>query len=135
MTTLSVPATPSLGWSARGDADDLDPLDQLGRDAIDEEAAIGLAAGRAAAVDQHLGEARRQAAHLHAVIFEHVRGEGDARHALQHLADRDRFEALEIFEVVGEDRVGIVGAVAEDDLAGDDDIIRLSGFFTARLVQ
>lgn len=111
---------PSEGSSARGRADDLDPLHELGGDAVDQERPIVLTAGGAAAVDQHLAVARRQAAHRDAVELQHVGGEGDAGHALEHLAHRDRLEPLEVLEVVGEHGVRVGGPVTEGDVPGDD---------------
>ena len=104
--------------------DHLDALDQFSRDAIDEERPVDAGAGDALAVDQDLGVAGVKASQTHAVGFKHVGQEGDAGHALQGVADGQRLEALEILEVVGQDRRHVVGAVAHHRLAGDDHFVQ-----------
>ena len=80
------------------------------------------AAGDLLAVDQYLGIAATEAAQLHAVVFHDVgTDEADARHALQHVADGTRLEALEILQVVHQGRRDFTAAVAVSDLALDDD--------------
>ena len=108
-----------------GAALDLDVVDHLRRDAVDVERAVVAGARHLLAVDQHLGVAAAQAAQLGAVVFHDVGAdEGDARHALEHVADGVGLEALEVLEVVGQDRRGGVGAVAVGDLALHDDAVQ-----------
>ena len=118
---LSAPATASPVRLALEAAHDLDLLDQLGRDAVDEERAVGAGAGHLLAVDQDLGVARVEAAQARAVVFDHVGQERDAGHALEHVAGGQRLEALEVLQVVDQHRRGVVAAVAVDDLALYDD--------------
>ena len=75
-----------------GRAHDLDALDQLGRDAVDEERAVKAGAGHPLAVDQDLGVAGVQAAQPRAVALQHVGQEGDAGHALHGVAGGQRLE-------------------------------------------
>src|SRR3546814_3724201 len=79
-----------------GRADHLDPVDDLRRDAVDEHGAVVAGAGDRPAVDQHLGEALAEAAHLRCVGLADVAGERNARHAAQLVANGYRFEFGEI---------------------------------------
>ena len=104
-------------------AHDLDALDELGGDAVDEERPIGLRAGHLAAVDQDLRVTRVETAQANRIELEHVRQEGDARHPLQHVADGERLEPLEVVETVLEHRRGRLDPVAIDDLSQHDDLL------------
>src|SRR3546814_13539193 len=53
-----------------------------------------------------------------------------SRHALEHLTDLYGFETLKIFEVIGQDGVHVLGAVAELDRAIDDDVRRANLLIT-----
>src|SRR3546814_19042653 len=74
------------GAARRRRTDDLDPVDQLGGNAVHEEAAVVVRAGDALAVDQYLRIAGRKAAAPRAVAFDDVRPEGHRRHALPGVA-------------------------------------------------
>src|SRR3546814_364443 len=89
-----------------GRADHLDPVDDLRRDAVDEHGAVVAGAGDRPAVDQHLGEALAEAAHLRCVGLADVAGERNARHAAQLVANGYRFEFGEEFLAVHEFRRG-----------------------------
>src|SRR5690606_11746141 len=65
------------------------------------------------------------AAELRRLAFPDVAGEGDARHAFQHVADRDRLELLEEVESVGELRRHGFGAVAHRNLPRHHDLFEL----------
>src|SRR3546814_2071050 len=67
------------GAARRRRTDDLDAVDQLGGDAVHEEAAVVVGAGDALAVDQYLRIAGRKAAEPCAVAFDDVRQEGQRR--------------------------------------------------------
>ena len=112
------------GAARRRGADDLDPVDQFGGDAVEEEAAIVAVAGNAFAVDQDLGITRRQAAEARAVALDDVGQEGHRRHALQRVARGQRFEALEEFAVIRQHGFGLVAAIAVTDTAEDDNVLR-----------
>src|SRR3546814_1092484 len=95
-------------------------------DAVHEEAAVVVGAGDALAVDQYLRIAGRKAAEPCAVAFDDVRQEGHRRHALQGVARGQGLEPLKKFAVVGEDGLGLFGAVAEADADEDDDVLARS---------
>ena len=100
---------------ARRAADDLDPLDQLGRNAVDDDGVVVRAAGHATAIDQDLGVFAADAAQRRLGVLADVALEADARDALHHVADRKRLEALEVFLVVGKDRRGLVDTISRVD--------------------
>src|SRR3546814_5572877 len=70
-----------------GRADHLDPVDDLRRDAVDEHGAVVAGAGDRPAVDQHLGEALAEAAHLRCVGLADVAGERNARRSEEHTSE------------------------------------------------
>src|SRR5690606_4229162 len=55
------------GAARTGRTHDFDTLDQLGRNAVHEEGAVGVLAGHLLAVDQDLRVARIETTHAHAV--------------------------------------------------------------------
>jgi hypothetical protein len=73
---------------AAGAADDLDALDQFGRDAVDDHRVVVGAAGHAPAIDQHLGVLGADAAQAWLRVLADVALEADAGDALHHIADR-----------------------------------------------
>ncbi len=95
-------------------ADDLDPVDDFGGDAVDENRSVVAAARNRPAVDQDLGEAGAKSAKGRRVIFANVAAERDARNALQRVADRRRLELLEEFLAEREFRRDRVRAIAVD---------------------
>ena len=125
----------------RGRAHDLDLGDQFGRNAIHEEGGISAVADRARrragarhffAIDQDLRVGRIKAAQAHAIRFQHVRQEGDRRHALQRVANRQRLKALEIVGVVNKNRRRVGGTVAVGDAVDDNHIARV-GYGAVRI--
>src|SRR3546814_8217077 len=94
--------------------DTLFPYTTLFR-SVDEHGAVVAGAGDRPAVDQHLGEALAEAAHLRCVGLADVAGERNARHAAQLVANGYRFEFGEEFLAVHEFRRGGFGAVAVHD--------------------
>ena len=110
---------------------DLDALDQLRRNAIDEERTVEAGAGHALAVDEDLRVAGIEAAQAHAVVFQHVGQEGHAGHALEHVANGQRLELLEVFKIVDQRRWRF-GAVAVDGFAADHDRVECIGAAVGR---
>ena len=107
-------------------AQDLDVVDHLRGDAVDPERAVIARTRHLLAVDQHLGVTGGHAAHHRAVELHDVGAdEGHAGHALEHVADRRRLEALEIFQVEAQHRRGVFGAVAVGDLGLDHDLVQV----------
>ena len=110
----------------RGRTHDLDALDQLRRNAIDEERSVETGAGHALAIDEDLRVAGIEAAQAHTVVFQHVGQEGHAGHPLEHVADGQRLELLEVFQIVDQRRWRL-GAVAVNGFAADHDRVERIG--------
>ena len=103
-------------------------VDHFRGDAVDPERAIVTGARHLLAVHQYLGVAGGHAAHHRAIELHDVGAdEGDARHALEHVANGRRFEALEVFEVETQHRRSVLGAVSIGDLALHDDLVQVLG--------
>ena len=112
---ILIDAANALAVQVRGRrADDFDPVDDFGRDAVDEHDAVVAAARNRPAVDQDLGESGAKAAQGGRIIFADVAAERDARNALQRVADRRRLELLEEFLAEGQFRRDRVRSVAVD---------------------
>ena len=108
-------------------AQDLDAIHHFRRDAIHPERTIIARTWHLLAVDQHLRVAARHAAQLRAIELHDVGAdEGHAWHALQHVADGVRLEALEVFQAIHQGWRGVRGAIAVGDFALHHDGIEIS---------
>ena len=78
-------------------ADDLDPIDDLGGDAVDENRTVVAPARNRPTIDENLGKTSPQSAQGGCIILADVATECDTRNALERIANRRGLELLEEF--------------------------------------